>query len=456
MRKRAILTLVVVSAFLTACIGTTQQETLPAAPTSPATVLEQPSPTPGVPEVVVTPPPTNTEEASGAREATEPATGEASSPTNPPEPSPTPTPARAPDFPDPAGYNWQLVADGLRSPVGLYHAGDGSGRLFVLEQRGRIAIISNGQVLPELFLDITDRVGSDANEQGLLGMAFHPQYSQNGSFYLNYTDRNGNTRISRFSVSSEDSNRADPNSEVELLFVEQPYQNHNGGSMAFGPDQMLYLGLGDGGAAGDPLGNGQNTGTLLGKILRIDVSGETGYAIPPDNPFASGGGAPEVWVYGLRNPWRFSFDRLTGEMYIGDVGQGDWEEIDYIPAGSPGGLNFGWNIMEGMECFSRANCSTQGLFLPVAVTGTHADGGCAVTGGYVYRGPSLPEWQGIYLFGDFCNGYVWGLRSLAVGWDQRLLFQTPYRITSFGEDEAGELYLLDRQGGIYRLARAGG
>jgi glucose/arabinose dehydrogenase len=359
-------------------------------------------------------------------------------------------------FPDPNGYAWQLVTDGLESPVGLDHAGDGSGRLFVLEQRGRIRILSGGELLPEPLLDITDRVGSGGNEQGLLGIAFHPQFTETGLFYVNYTDGNGNTQIARFSVSPDDPNRADPDSETQVLFVEQPYPNHNGGSLAFGPDGMLYLGLGDGGAGGDPHGYGQATGALLGKVLRIDVAGPgnqggQAYSIPPDNPFAAGGGAPEIWALGLRNPWRFSFDRLTGDLYIGDVGQGDWEEIDIIPAGSRGVMNFGWNIMEGMQCFGRADCSTQGLFLPAAVVGTHADDGCAVTGGYVYRGPALPEWQGIYLFGDYCNGRVWGLRPLSVGWDHQLLFQTPHRITSFGEDEAGEVYLLDRAGGVYRL-----
>jgi glucose/arabinose dehydrogenase len=237
------------------------------------------------------------------------------------------------------------VVGGLAKPIGLANAGDGSNRLFVIEQAGVIRILQNGLLTPEPFLDIRAQVGSQANEQGLLGLAFHPKYAKNGYFYVNYTDLQGDTVIARFSVSASDPQRADPTSEKRLLAVDQPYPNHNGGQVIFGPDGYLYLGLGDGGSGGDPAGNGQSRATLLGKILRIDVDKGDPYAIPPDNPFAQGGGRAEIWAYGLRNPWRFSFDRLTGDLYIADVGQNQWEEIDWLPAGQSG-ANLGWDVFE--------------------------------------------------------------------------------------------------------------
>lgn len=343
-------------------------------------------------------------------------------------------------FPDPNAYSWQQIVSGLQRPDDLQ--ADGSGRLFVIEKAGRIRIIQNDQLLDTPFLDISERVGSNGNEQGLLGLAFHPKYQENGRFFVNYTDTNGNTVIARFQVSS-DPNVANPNSEVKLLGVDQPFPNHNGGVLAFGPDGYMYAGLGDGGSAGDPLGNAQNTRVLLGKILRLDVDSAEPYAVPSDNPFGN-----EVWAYGLRNPWRLSFDRATGDMYIGDVGQDTWEEIDFLPAGSPGGANFGWNFREGAHDYKGGG--PQGLIEPVAEY-SHPEGGCSVTDGYVYRG-SMPEWNGIYLYGDYCTGMIWGLIHTENGWQNKLLFDLDVTITSFGQDQNGELYLVSDSGGIYRLA----
>jgi len=264
-----------------------------------------------------------------------------------------PSAANPSGFPNPQAYVWQPVATNLDQPIGIFNAGDGSNRLFIIEQTGKIRILKDGLLLTAPFLDITDRVGSNGSERGLLGLAFHPNYAQNSNFSVNYTDKAGNTVIARFSVSKNDPNQADPNSEFRLLHIQQPYPNHNGGEVDFGPDGFLYLGLGDGGSQGDPHGNGQSLNTLLGKILRIDVDHGQPYAIPSDNPFAKGGGKPEIWAYGLRNPWRFYFDRQTGDLYIGDVGQDLWEEIDFLPAGTPGGTNFGWNYFEGLHPYSN-------------------------------------------------------------------------------------------------------
>jgi glucose/arabinose dehydrogenase len=354
-------------------------------------------------------------------------------------------------FPDPGGFDWVKVADGLENPVGLANAGDGSGRLLVVEQPGSIRILRDGSVLSEPFLDIRERVDC-CGERGLLGLAFHPNYLENGYFYVNYTDRNGDTVIARFSVSSDDPNRADPDSEKQLILIDQPYPNHNGGSTVFGPDGYLYLGLGDGGSGGDPQGNAQNPAALLGKILRLDVDGGEPYAIPPDNPFVGGDGAPEVWAYGLRNPWRMSFDRLSGDLYIGDVGQNRWEEIDYLLAGSPGGANFGWNYYEGMHPYLDNPPDPAQFIFPVAEYGH--DQGISVTGGYVYRGAEIAEFQGIYLYGDYGSGLVWGLlRTPDGGWQNQQLFKTGLTLTSFGEDESGEVYLTDWGGSVYRLTR---
>lgn len=356
--------------------------------------------------------------------------------------SSTDTPTSIPDtttFPNPDAYAWQPVVSGLQRPVDLQ--ADGSGRLFVIEKSGRIRIIQDGQLLEASFLDITDRVNDSSNEMGFLGLAFHPNYAQNGFFYVNYTGSGGNTFISRFQASGD---VADPNSEKILLTVEQPFPNHNGGVVIFGPDGFLYAGLGDGGSQGDPFGNAQNTGVLLGKILRLDVDNGEPYAIPTDNPFGN-----EVWAYGLRNPWRISFDKLTGDLYIGDVGQNTWEEIDFLPAGSAGGTNFGWDFREGAHEYSGT--APSGLVDPVAEY-SHSEGGCSVTGGYIYRG-SMPEWNGIYLFGDYCTGFIWGLIRSGGGWQKQLLFDADVTITSFGQDKSGEIYLVSDNGGVYRLVQ---
>lgn len=373
-----------------------------------------------------------------------------SSPTLPPSRTPFPSHAAAEAIPDPAAYRWELVLSDLNSPVGLANAADGSDRLFVLEQAGQVRIVQHGQLAPEPFLDLSAQV-SCCGERGLLGIAFHPRYAENGYFYVNYTDLNGDTVIARFRVSA-DPNRADPASQQQLIFVDQPYGNHNGGGLAFGPDGYLYLGLGDGGNAGDPQGNGQSLDTLLGKLLRIDVDAGSPYAIPPDNPYARDGGLPEIWAYGLRNPWRFSFDRQNGDLYIGDVGQGEWEEVDFLPAGSAGGTNFGWNYREGAHPFQGTPPTGLALADPVAEYPHNPD--YSITGGYVYRGASLPAWQGVYVYGDYASGRVWGLLRGPDGkWQNRLLFETRTNITSFGEDEAGELYLVDHKGHVYRLSK---
>lgn len=369
-------------------------------------------------------------------------------PTDTPSPTATVPPTPPPSLADPAGYAWVPVASGFSKPLLVTNAGDGSGRLFVVEQDGRIWIVQDGATLPEPFLDIVEQVGSESNEQGLLGLAFHPDYEQNGSFYIDYTDNNGDTVVSRYRV-SVDANIADAASEQVLLQVDQPYPNHNGGHLAFGPDGYLYIGLGDGGSQGDPHGNGQSLETLLAKILRIDVNSGSPYGIPADNPFANGGGLPEIWAYGLRNPWRFNFDTATGDLYIADVGGSAWEEVNWLPGGIVGGSNFGWNYMEGMH--NHEGDPPEGLLSPV-VEYSHSEGGCSVTGGYVYRGAALPAWNGVYFYADYCSGLVWGLVQHADGaWESRLLFDTRELITSFGQDEAGELYLVARSGTIYQL-----
>jgi len=354
--------------------------------------------------------------------------------------STTPPPAYADSFPNTADYEWQpIISSGISRPVDIQPANDGSDRLFIVEKMGDIRIYENGQLLAAPFLDITDRVNMNGNEMGLLGLAFHPDYESNGYFYVNYTGEGGHTRISRFQASG---NSADKNSETVLLIIEQPYENHNGGALAFGSDGYLYAALGDGGAGGDPHKNGQNTASLLGKILRLDVNNGDPYSIPADNPFGS-----EVWAYGLRNPWRISFDRMTGDLWIGDVGQNEWEEIDYLPVSWGSGANFGWSVMEGNHAYDSEPQS--GMLLP-AMEYSHAEGGCSVTGGYVYRG-TIPEWNGVYLYGDYCSGKVWALTLVNGQWQSQVMFETGVTITSFGLDEAGEIYLASDSGSIYRL-----
>lgn len=352
-------------------------------------------------------------------------------------------PLRVANPPDPASAAWQEVMGGLNKPLDLTHAGDE--RIFIVEQPGTIQVIQADGGQPALFLDIRDRVGSKGNEQGLLGLAFHPDFAANGFFYVNYTDRNGDTVIARFRA---EGNQADPGSEFVLLRIAQPYSNHNGGGLAFGPDGYLYIGTGDGGSGGDPEGNGQNLGVLLGKMLRIDVDGGEPYAIPPDNPFAGGGARPEIWAYGLRNPWRYSFDAATGDLYIADVGQNLWEEINLQPAASPGGENYGWAILEGSHPFNGE--PIEGLTNPIAEY-DHGEG-CSVTGGYVVRDSRLPAWNGVYLYGDYCSGTIWGLLPDGQGGSvTQPLFESGARISSFGLDSQGRVYLVDHSGAVYRL-----
>jgi len=365
-------------------------------------------------------------------------------PTLTPTDSPTPESdsERVGSLPDPDGYQWSLVADGFTQPIGLSTAGDGSGRLFVIEKPGQIRIIADGNLVPEPFLDIRDRVGASGSEQGLLGLAFHPDYESNGYIFVNYTDNDGDSVVSRFSVSS-DENRADPESESRVLVYNQPYKNHNGGQVLFGPDGYLWITTGDGGAGGDPDDNAQNLDTLLGKLLRLDVDQQP-YSIPEDNPFGD-----EIWAYGLRNPWRITFDPATGELYIADVGQNQWEEINYLPADALPGANFGWDYMEGNHAFEGTPPDDADLTGPVAEY-NHAKG-CSVSGGAVYRG-SLSDWQGVYLYGDFCSGIIWGLLKTAESsWQNEIMYDTSAGISAISQDEAGEVYMLDIQGGVYRL-----
>ena len=335
----------------------------------------------------------------------------------------------------------------------LVQPDDTSDLIFVTEQGGVIYSFSaSSPQQANVFLDITDRVNRGGNEEGLLGIAFAPDYQESGYFYVYYSAADPTRSVlSRFNLDQENMDVADPESEVTIMEVEQPYANHNAGQLAFGLDGYLYIGLGDGGGSGDPEGNGQNLGTVLGSILRIDVSGLAGpgdYGIPVDNPFVGVGGArEEIWAFGLRNPWRFSFDSDTGLLWAGDVGQSSWEEIDIITKGA----NYGWNTMEGSHCYSPATgCNQSGLTLPV-VEYDHSQG-CSVTGGYVYRGDQIASLQGYYVYGDYCSGNIWALAyDGSVVTENILLVDSGLSITSFGEDLAGNLYILDRQGGIYTL-----
>jgi len=354
--------------------------------------------------------------------------------------------------PPATGIALERVVAGLEHPLLVTHAGDGSGRLFVVEQPGRVRIVRDGRLLDAPFLDVSARLDSSRGERGLLGLAFAPDYRESGLFYVAHTARGPVVRIARYRVSA-DPDRADPEPLATVLDMDDPASNHNGGMIAFGPDGRLWIGTGDGGSAGDPWDNARDPDSLLGKILRLDVAGER-YAIPPDNPFARGGGRAEVWALGLRNPWRFSFDRATGELWIGDVGQGAWEEIDVEDPKRGGGRHYGWKTMEGRHCFApKRGCDPEGLELPVHEYGH--DVGCSVTGGYVYRGRELPELAGLYLFSDYCTGTLWALRRRGDGVAEvSTLLQTGLSVSSFGEDETGEIYLCDHQrGAIHRLTR---
>jgi glucose/arabinose dehydrogenase len=350
-----------------------------------------------------------------------------------------------------APLNLTPVVEGLDRPVAVAHAGDGSGRLFIVQQRGQIRIYDGVGLLPTPFLDVSSLV-SCCNERGLLGLVFHPEYETNGFFYVNYTDVSGDTRIVRYTVSS-DPNVADPASAATILEVDQPFANHNGGQLAFGPDGMFWIGMGDGGSAGDPRNNAQNGRALLGKMLRLDVDAAFPYAVPGDNPFLENPDVrDEIWATGLRNPWRFSFDRLTGDLFIADVGQNAVEEVNFEPADSPGGRNYGWNRMEGSQCFDpRSNCNDGSLTLPV-LEYTHAEG-CSVTGGYRYRGVEMPEHFGTYFFGDFCSGDIQGgtVDEETGLWSRSILHDSTIAITTFGEDESGELYVASLGGTLFRI-----
>lgn len=360
--------------------------------------------------------------------------------------------AQAPEWPQ---VRTVRLVGGLDMPTDIQSARDGSGRLFIVEQRGQIRIWKNGQLLPVPFLDLRSRV-TCCGETGLLGLAFPPNFAAKRYFYVNYTTGgappNLRTVIARFPVTSNP-DVADPDSEQVILTFPQPFTNHNGGQLAFSPkDGYLYIGAGDGGSGGDPQNNAQNPGALLGKMLRIDVeSGASPYAVPPSNPFvAASGYRPEIWALGLRNPWRYAFDRVTSDLFIADVGQNRIEEIDFQPAASRGGENYGWNLMEGSQCFG-AGCSSSGLVLPVAEYGR--DLGCSVTGGYIYRGVQ-PDLRGIYFYSDYCSGRIWGLRSDGAAWQTRVLLETGFSVSTFGEDQAGEIYFARYGAGngeIYRL-----
>jgi glucose/arabinose dehydrogenase len=372
----------------------------------------------------------------------------------------SPSPQLGSGFPlanGPDHLSVRLVVKGLHAPTGVTNAGDGTGRLFIIEQAGKVRVVSaDGALDPKPFVDLTGRIIS-GGERGLLGLVFHPSFATNRRLFVDYTRAgDGATVVSELRASA-DGSRADPASERILLVVPQPFANHNGGQIAFGPDGYLYIGLGDGGSEGDPNGMGQNRNVLLGKILRIDVDAPhaagKAYAIPPDNPYAPvgaapGAGRPEIWAYGLRNPWRFSFDRLTGDLYIGDVGQNAWEEIDRQPLDPPGGANYGWNLREAEHCYRT--CDTTGLVAPIAEY-SHALG-CAVTGGYVYRGTAEASLQGVYIFGDYCSGRLFTLHSEDGSFTTRTVAETALNISSFGEDDAGELFLVDLGGGgLYRV-----
>jgi glucose/arabinose dehydrogenase len=344
----------------------------------------------------------------------------------------------------------------FKDPVGIYAAGDQSNQLFVVEQAGIIKVFENNESVntAAVFLNISDRVIS-GGELGLLGVAFPRQFNESGFFYVYYTSNNPlRSIVSRFSVSQTNANQADVNSEEVLLQVGQPFSNHNGGQISFGPDGYLYIGLGDGGGGGDPLGNGQNRSTLLGKILRIDVNSASGslkYSIPRDNPFVgnSQGFREEIYAYGLRNPWRFSFDPTTGLLWVGDVGQDRIEEVDIVKSGG----NYGWNIMEGSSCYSPpSGCNQTGLSLPIWEYNHSL--GYSVTGGFVYRGAAFPELAGAYVYGDYGSGRIWAVRYDGVNRTNSELAATGLHITSFGLDQKGELYICGYDGYIYRLQRS--
>jgi glucose/arabinose dehydrogenase len=384
-------------------------------------------------------------EASSASVGASAATSGTQSPAATPSPSPSPS---GPRFdPSRIALDVKVIVDGLRDPVDVAAADDGSGRLFVIEQAGRIRVVEDGKLVTRPFLDIRNRIAS-GGERGLLGMAFHPEFPGDPRLFVNYTDLNGDTVVADYRVDPDEPNIADPASERILIQIDQPFANHNGGAVVFGKDGMLYVATGDGGSAGDPQGNGRRLDTLLAKILRIDVDASpadpaAAYRIPADNPYLDVANAmPEIWLTGLRNPWRVRFDGETGDLWIGDVGQGVWEEIDLAPAGT-GGLDFGWNVMEGTHCYApTVGCDRDGLTLPVAEYGH--DLGCAVIGGVVVRDPAQPLLDGGYLFSDSCSGNLWLLDTAETGFREPALVRgTGRSISSIGLDEGGAVFATD-------------
>ena len=340
--------------------------------------------------------------------------------------------------------------------VHITYPDDGTARFFLVLQPGQVKVFSRETASPSIFLDISDRISNEGNEEGLLGLAFHPDYSENGYLYIYYsTDSPRRSVLSRFSVKEDDPNQANPDSEVIVMEIPQPFNNHNGGQIVFGPDDYLYVGLGDGGSRGDPNRHGQNLETLLGSILRIDVRpDESGnaYVIPKDNPFIGHSDTKvreEIWAYGLRNPWKFTFDKITGQVWAGDVGQNDYEEIDIIQRG----LNYGWNVVEGTHCYPShvETCNQENLEPPIYEY-PRSRGNCSVTGGYVYRGSLVPSLHGAYIYGDFCSGRIWALWYDGTHVTENLeLTEAPGGISSFGEDHDGEIYILSFDKNIYRL-----
>ena len=339
------------------------------------------------------------------------------------------------------------IASGLNQPVALTHAGDT--RLFITQQIGTVLVYDALGPRATPFLDIRSIVLS-GGERGLLSVAFHPRYRDNGFFFVYYTNKNGDNSVARYQVSANDPDRADPASGTILLTIPHPdFANHNGGQLQFGPDGYLYVGTGDGGSGGDPSNHAQDLTQLLGKLLRIDVDHGLPYTIPASNPFFGHGNARnEIWAYGLRNPWRFSFDRSSGDLWIGDVGQDTYEEVDLQPATSIGGENYGWRKMEGFHCFNPStNCTDPSFTMPI-LEYSHAQGACSITGGYRYRGTQIPSLKGAYLYGDYCTGSIWTATQTNGVWTSKTLFTTTIRISSFGEDVSGELYVMDVAKGI--------
>jgi glucose/arabinose dehydrogenase len=350
------------------------------------------------------------------------------------------------------------VVAGLSNPVFVTESPDSSGRLFIVEKTGTIRIYANGALLPTPFFDIHTSV-STGEEQGLLGLAFHPSFATNHRFYVNYTNAAGASVVSEYKASTTNPNVRDPASGRVILALKQPYANHNGGNLAFGKDGYLYIGFGDGGSAGDPGNRAQNLDVLLGKMLRIDVNGTTSttqYRIPASNPFVGKTGRDEIWEYGLRNPWRFSFDKVTGDLWIGDVGQNSWEEVDHgtNKSNGPGrALNWGWRVMEGLHCYNPSSgCSTTGKALPLTEYSHATNGRCAITGGYVYRGAAIPGLVGRYVFGDYCSGEIMAIdvtstRPAPIS----VLLSSGHPISSFGQDKAGELYVVELDGSVQKI-----